>query len=50
MGPGLDQRQKVGSIVCFAVGSSHHEKGIASHLVKCDGESDAVWQQHDQFH
>jgi ribosomal protein S18 acetylase RimI-like enzyme len=33
MGPGPNKWEKVGSIVCFIVASSHRNKGIASHLL-----------------
>ena len=33
MGPGPDKWEKVGSIVCFVVGSSHRNKGVASQLL-----------------
>ena len=33
MGPGPDKGEKVGSIVCFVVASSHRNKGVASHLL-----------------
>jgi len=33
MGPGPNKSEKVGSIVCFIVASSHRNKGIASHLL-----------------
>jgi len=33
LGPGPEKWEKVGSIVCFVVGSSHRKKGVASHLL-----------------
>jgi GNAT superfamily N-acetyltransferase len=33
MGPGPDKWEKVGSVVCFVVGSSHRNKGVASQLL-----------------
>ncbi len=33
MGPGPDKSERVGSIVCFVVGSSHRNQGVASHLL-----------------
>jgi GNAT superfamily N-acetyltransferase len=33
MGLGPEKWEKVGSIVCFVVGSSHRNKGVASHLL-----------------
>jgi GNAT superfamily N-acetyltransferase len=33
MGPGPDKWEKVGSIVCFVIGSTHRNKGVASHLL-----------------
>ena len=32
-GPGPDKGERVGSIVCFVVASSHRNQGIASHLL-----------------
>ncbi len=38
MGAGPDKWEKVGSVVCFVVGSGHRNKGVASQLLKaaCD--------------
>ncbi|HZY93996.1 MAG TPA: GNAT family N-acetyltransferase [Candidatus Bathyarchaeia archaeon] len=33
MGPGPDKAERVGSIVCFVVASSHRNQGVASHLL-----------------
>lgn len=33
LGPGPDKWERVGSIVCFIVGSSNRKKGVASHLL-----------------
>ena len=33
MGPGPDKYERVGSIVCFVVASSHRNQGVASHLL-----------------
>jgi GNAT superfamily N-acetyltransferase len=33
MGPGPDKWEKVGSIVCFVIGSTHRSRGVASHLL-----------------
>lgn len=33
MGPGPDKEEKVGSIVCFVIGSTHRKQGVASQLL-----------------
>jgi ribosomal protein S18 acetylase RimI-like enzyme len=33
MGPGPDKAERVGSIVCFVIASSHRKQGVASHLL-----------------
>ena len=33
LGPGPDKWEKVGSIVCFVIGSNHRKKGVASSLL-----------------
>ena len=33
MGPGPDKAERVGSIVCFVIASSHRNQGVASHLL-----------------
>ena len=33
MGPGPDKTERVGSIVCFVVASSHRNQGVSSHLL-----------------
>jgi GNAT superfamily N-acetyltransferase len=33
MGPGPDKGERVGSIVCFVIASSHRSQGVASHLL-----------------
>jgi GNAT superfamily N-acetyltransferase len=33
MGPGPNRAERVGSIVCFVVASSHRNQGVASHLL-----------------
>ncbi len=33
MGPGPDKAERVGSIVCFVVASSHRNRGVGSHLL-----------------
>jgi GNAT superfamily N-acetyltransferase len=33
MGAGPDKWEKVGSIVCFVIGSTHRNRGVASHLL-----------------
>jgi ribosomal protein S18 acetylase RimI-like enzyme len=33
MGPGPDKYEKVGSIVCFVVASTHRKQGVGSHLL-----------------
>ncbi|TMI06523.1 GNAT family N-acetyltransferase [Candidatus Bathyarchaeota archaeon] len=34
MSPGPDKYEKVGSIVCFVIASTHRNQGVASHLLK----------------
>src|SRR5437879_13531067 len=33
LGPGPDKGERVGSIVCFVVASSHRNKGVAPHIL-----------------
>ncbi|HZY46428.1 MAG TPA: GNAT family N-acetyltransferase [Candidatus Bathyarchaeia archaeon] len=33
MGPGPDKWERIGSIVCFVIGSSHRNRGVASRLL-----------------
>jgi GNAT superfamily N-acetyltransferase len=33
MGPGPNKGEKVGAVVCFGIGSTHRNKGVATHLL-----------------